>query len=388
MLLAFTVLLIQILIGAILIRNRIQFRGIITIDSHLDDTKRPLVSILIPARNEEKVISTVVTSALKQTYENIEVIVLNDRSEDGTRDILEALQANYPDRLKVFDGTERPGDWLGKPWACKQLAEHAKGDIFLFVDADTRLDSALVMALVADFKHKGAGLTTVWPQQVLGSLAEKVIIPLVYYTLLGFLVTEYTRRDPKWMPPVFALKFRNLFAAACGQCISMPKATYESVGGHYLVKTDVVEDVAFARAVRTLGLPVRMYHGLESIQCRMYTNHNEIFMGFRKNFLAGFGGNVFLFMGSALLHVVVFLLPIILFVISFIHQDWLLTGMWFLAILIPTIQRLLLNHWFKWPLWTAFTHLFGVLWFQMLGIVVIYDRIFKRKVLWKGRPLP
>lgn len=387
MILAIAVLLVHGLVSAVLLRNRRDFKSIHCLNGEYDFKYKPKVSILIPARNEEKVIRKVVTSALNQSYFPFEVIVLNDKSEDKTGEILADLVSEYGEQLRVYQGTERPEGWLGKPWACYQLASFANGEIFLFVDADTHLDQTHVEHIVADFGKNGEGLTTVWPQQILGSTAEKLIIPLVYYTLLGFLVTEYTRRDPRWMPTSLARMFRSMFAAACGQCIAMTRSTYEHIGGHKLVKSDVVEDVAFARAVRGMGLPVRMYHGNDSIQCRMYSNHHEIYMGFRKNFLAGFGDHLPLFIGSALLHITVFVLPIGFFITSLKCQDIYLTGLWFTAIIIPIAQRLLLNNWFKWPIWTAFTHVFGVLWFQFLGLIVVFDRLFKRKVLWKGRPL-
>ncbi len=387
MILAISVLLVQGMISAVLLRNRLQFKSIHSQIRSIDPPNNPLVSILIPARNEEDVIKNVVISALKQSYQAIEVIVLDDNSNDNTSSILAQLALNYGLKLRVYQGSDRPDGWLGKPWACFQLSTYASGDIFLFVDADTQLEETLVDSIIGDFENNGDGLVTVWPQQILGSFSEKVIIPLVYYTLVSFLFTDYTRRDPKWMPSHLALMFRNLFAAACGQCIAIPKTIYEHIGGHHLVKSDVVEDVAFARSVRNMGLPVRMYHGLDSIQCRMYTNHNQIFMGFRKNFLAGFGNNLALFIASALLHIMVFILPLILFPVSVLNNDWMGSILWMIAIVIPIGHRLLLNKWFKWPAWTAFTHVFGVLWFQYLGLVVLFDRLFNRKVLWKGRPL-
>jgi chlorobactene glucosyltransferase len=343
------------------------------------------VSILIPARNEESHIEQVVVASVSQEWDNIEVVVLNDNSDDMTGLILERLQLQYPDLLKIVLGRERPDGWLGKPWACQQLGEIATGDILLFIDADTLPSSTLASSVVSDFHVNGGGLLTVWPQQVLHSIWEKILVPLVYYTLLGFLVTDYTRRDPTWMPKPLRSVFRPLFAAACGQCLAMPARLYRDIGGHELVRSDVVEDVGIARKVRSLSLPVRMYHGIETIRCRMYSNHSEIYSGFRKNFLAGFGGNVNLFLMSAVLHVVVFLVPPVALIWSIAASSYNVALLWLVAVLIPILQRIMLNRWMRWDNWTAITHVVGVVWFQYLGLVVLIDRLLGRTVTWKGR---
>jgi chlorobactene glucosyltransferase len=346
---------------------------------------RTKVSILIPARNEEKVIERVVTAALEQDWPHTEVIVLNDNSDDATGSILQGLSEASGGRLTVIDGKQRPQGWLGKPWACQQLGEAASGNILAFIDADTTPNKNLASSLVTDFATKGGALTTVWPRQQLVTTSEKIVVPLVYFTLLSFLVTDYTQRDPRWMPSFLRKRLRPLFAAACGQCIAMPAHLYRDIGGHSIVKSDVVEDVGIARAVRSLGVPVRMYHGIDSISCRMYTGHEEIFQGFRKNFLAGFGGNVTVFLMSAVFHLVIFVLPPVALVASLINEQYDLSLLRFAATLIPITQRMMLNRWMQWDLWTAVTHVVGVLWFQYLGLVVVADRLLGRKAIWKGR---
>jgi chlorobactene glucosyltransferase len=379
------VISVQLAIFVLLIRNRMTFRPLAELQSPTPDTKPLKVSLLIPARNEERIIEQVVMASLNQDFRNVEVIVLNDHSDDDTGTILDRLSSMHGPRLRVIHGKERPIGWLGKPWACQQLGEAAAGDLFIFIDADTIPSPSLASSAASDFSTNGAGLTTVWPEQILVGTWEKIIVPLVYYTLLGFLVTDYTRRDPRWMPKPLRSLFRPLFAAACGQCLAMPASLYRDIGGHSLVKADVVEDVGIARKVRSLGLPVRMYHGIETIRCRMYTSHSEIFNGFRKNFLAGFGGNTALFVLSAVLHLVLFVLPPIALVINLAASNYNASILWLVAVLIPILQRLVLNHWMRWEMWTSITHLVGVLWFQYLGLVVLADKLFGRKVTWKGR---
>ncbi len=379
------VICVQVAIFFVLLRNRLTFRPLAALGIPSDDVKSMKVSILIPARNEERVIEQVVTASMMQDWDNLEVIVLNDRSDDATGVLLEGLMTVHGDKLKVISGRDRPEGWLGKPWACQQLGEASTGDILVFIDADTIPSDNLARSVVSDYQSNGAGLITVWPHQLLLSTWEKVIVPLVYYTLLGFLVTDYTRRDPKWMPPPLRNIFRPLFAAACGQCLAMPAGLYRDIGGHSLVKSEVVEDVGIARKVRSLGLPVRMYHGIKVIRCRMYTSQSEIFNGFRKNFLAGFGGNIVVFGISAVLHLVLFILPPLALVVALIYSMYGQALLWFIALLIPILQRLMLNRWMGWDAWTSVTHVVGVLWFQYLGLVVLVDKALDRKVTWKGR---
>lgn len=382
--LALGVICIQLVVFAILLRNRITFRGLSDVNGGHVDKGMYKISILIPARNEERVIADVVSASLSQDWDHVEVIVLDDRSTDRTSEILSQLTLSNPE-LRVIKGLERPDGWMGKPWACQQLGEAATGDILLFIDADTVPEANLARAAALEFAERGYGLLTVWPQQTLVTFWEKVLVPMVYFTLLGFLVTDYTRRDPRWLPSPLRRTFRPLFAAACGQCLAMPAKIYRDIGGHSLVKADVVEDVGIARKIRSLGLPVRMYHGVGSIRCRMYTSHDEIFAGFRKNFLAGFGGNMLIFVLSAILHLIVFLLPPVKMAISLIYGDFLMASVWLIAVLIPIMLRMILNSWMRWELWTSVTHVLGVAWFQVLGLVVLADRVLKRKVTWKGR---
>lgn len=382
--LALGVICIQLVVFAILLRNRITFRRLSDVNGGHVDKGMYKISILIPARNEERVIADVVSASLSQDWDHVEVIVLDDHSTDRTSEILSQLTLSNPE-LRVIKGLERPDGWMGKPWACQQLGEAATGDILLFIDADTVPEANLARAAALEFAERGYGLLTVWPQQTLVTFWEKVLVPMVYFTLLGFLVTDYTRRDPRWLPSPLRRTFRPLFAAACGQCLAMPAKVYRDIGGHSLVKADVVEDVGIARKIRSLGLPVRMYHGVGSIRCRMYTSHDEIFAGFRKNFLAGFGGNVLIFVLSAILHLVVFLAPPVALAVNLLLGDLLMASVWLIAVLIPIMMRMVLNAWMHWDLWTSITHLLGVGWFQALGIVVLADRASGRKVTWKDR---
>jgi len=383
--LAIVILALHSLFLLILLRNRFSFVGISRFKQHATTNKK--ISVLIPCRNEAGVVSQVLESVLRQEYPSFEIIVLDDHSEDTTFSQVERYTTLFPEKVFLYSGKDRPEGWLGKTWACQQLGELATGDLLLFIDADTRLLPDMLHCVAAEFDAHGAGMLTVWPDQVVKSWSEKMILPLVYHALLAYLPHMYTKRDPYWMPKPLAALFRPLFAAACGQCIAFEATLYRQLGGHSIAKKDIVEDVVLARKVRQLNYPVRMYHGLQAIQCRMYTRHEELFQGFRKNFFAGFGYHYPLFLSAAALHVLLYLLPYPMLAWSWVHQEVILSVVWGAAVLMPIIQRVILQQWMRWsPIW-ALTHALGVVWFQVLGLRVMYDRMFSKGVYWKGRNL-
>ncbi|MCC5925219.1 MAG: glycosyltransferase [Bacteroidetes bacterium] len=344
------------------------------------------VSLLIPARNEESVIERCVKSCINQDYDNLEIIILNDQSEDRTGDLLYELQATTK-KLHVLEGAGPREGWLGKPWACQRLADKATGEILMFIDADVWLEPDAVRSVVHSFKETQSDAITVWPQQHLGSQKERIVLPLVYFTLMTMLPAIYVRRDPKWMPSFIRPYFRTAFAAACGQCLAFTRSAYNSIGGHACVREEIVEDVELAKALKRNGRTISMHLGIHKIHCRMYTRDEDILEGFRKNFFAGFGRNVLFFLAAALLHMIVFILPYLLVIIGLIIGELFVVLLSFFAIVLIHLQRVLVDKRNKWNPWYGLLHIRGVLWFQRLGLTVLADHFTRRTVLWKGRPI-
>lgn len=367
----------------ILIRNRFELTALPA------TVKKPKlkISVCIPARNEEKNLPVLLPTLLSQTDADFDVWVLNDGSTDGTKAVLNSFLDRYPEKLRVINGTDKPDDWLGKPWACMQLAQNVSGnsDVLLFLDADTRLHPGAVGAMSDSFQLYKADMITVWPHQILGTFWEGTIIPLIYYGLITTLPAIYVYRKPRWMPAALYNRFSSLFAAANGQCIAFKTEAYHSIGGHESVKQAIVEDVELARAIKRGGLTVRMFHGVGTVSCRMYNGLPDIFSGLRKNFLAGFGNSVPLFLIAAILHLAVFVLPFFTLVWALLQPSAIGFFLSVGCITLILLHRLILANWFRWNPVYAFTHPIGVLWFQWLGLVKIYDYITKRKVQWKGR---
>jgi chlorobactene glucosyltransferase len=255
----------------------------------------PLVSVLVPARNEAANIEACVRSLLAQDYPRWELLVLDDQSEDATGAILARLAA-ADGRLRVLAGGPLLPGWLGKANACRQLAAAARGDWLLFTDADTvhqapALGRALTLALASD-----VGLLSLFPRQITGTLAERLVVPLMHLAVYGLLPLPAMRR------------LRSpAFAAANGQYLLFRRAAYDAAGGHAAVRALVLEDVALARAVKQAGHRIELADGGDLVRTRMYRGAADLWAGFSKNFFAFFNDSLpFLgvtLLGLALLYV-------------------------------------------------------------------------------------
>lgn len=384
------ILFILMVISGILIRNRFTFEALIDLnlpEKGQKEKQLPLVSLCIPARNEEKNIERCLLSLLAQNYPNYEILVLDDCSEDKTGEIIQGFEKKYPDLIKSITGLPKPDDWLGKPWACHQLSQHSSGDYIIFADSDTWFEPETIKSAISRFEQNNLDFITVWPHQVLQTFWERTIIPMLYYVLLGFLITDYATDLPRCIPRSLHPLIAPLFAAANGQFIGFKRDTYFSINGHTCVKDNIVEDVELARCIRKLGFRMKMFHGMRTVHCRMYETHRKIKMGFQKNFLAGFNFNIPLFLLAAIFHFIIYILPFFTLIYGFYSGSVVIIILSLLTAFIPIAQRLLLARWFSLDYSYAFLHVLGVLWFEWLGIISIYQYVFKRPVFWKNRKL-
>ncbi|MDX2136837.1 MAG: glycosyltransferase [Chloroflexota bacterium] len=254
------------------------------------------VSICIPARNEARVIRDTAQALLAQSYPHLEILILDDHSTDGTGDLARAA-ANGDARLRVIGGAELPDGWHGKNWACQQLGEAATGDWLVFTDADVRWRTDAVSALIAQAERTQADLLTVWPTQTTVTWSERLVVPLMALVVLGYLPALAVHHAP----------FASL-AAANGQCLCFRASAYRTLGGHRIVRNRIIEDIAFARAIKRARLRLRTADGCGLIDCRMYTNWQEVRDGYAKNIIAGYGSVIGLLLGTVF-HWAVFLLP-------------------------------------------------------------------------------
>jgi chlorobactene glucosyltransferase len=259
--------------------------------------RTPFVSLLIPARDEADVIGGSVSRLLNQDYPRFEAIVLDDGSTDGTRE--QACQAAASDsRFRVIRGEPLPDGWLGKNWACHQLAGQAKGEILIFTDADVRWDPEVLSAAIHLMDKTRADTFTVLPTQETRTWGERLVVPMMMFVIMGYLPELCVRYIP-W--PVFA--------AANGQCLAFRRDAYQHIGGHAAVRANVVEDVGLAWETKRKGLRLVMSLGNRLISTRMYHSWLEVRDGFAKNILAGHGGRPGFLLLSAFFHWLLFLLP-------------------------------------------------------------------------------
>lgn len=268
------------------------------------------VSVLIPARNEEKRIRDCLSSLVAQDPPVREIILLDDRSTDGTAEIARELGfLEEPGvRLRLLRGQELPGGWVGKNWACHQLSRAAdpRSGHLLFTDADTIHGPASVRTALVHARSERADLLSLWPDQITGTWSEKLVIPLGYLLFMAFHPFPLLRwlqaapgRVKRWG---FTGERLAGMGAANGQFLLFRRDSYAALGGHDFLRDHLVEDIAFGRrvAART-GEGMRLVNadGMELLRCRMYTGFAGLWEGFSKNLRPAFekSQSAFVFFG-------------------------------------------------------------------------------------------
>lgn len=325
------------------------------------------VSILIPTRNEEKSLPNLLKSILDQEYQNFEIIVLDDDSTDGTPTIIENFK-NIDSRIKSLKGKTLPSDWLGKNWACHQLAQEAKGEYFMFLDADVTIDVGFINACLVTSSKDNCTLFSVFPHQFMKTEGEKIVVPIMHYLLLTLL------------PLKLILKGKQpSLAAANGQCMLFEAKKYREFNFHEKVKNVVTEDIRIMQLVKTFGLKGNTESTTGLIHCRMYNNYFEGIQGFSKNILAGFAGSI----------------PFLLFYLFFTFFIYFLPSYWLINEII-TIGTLVLVVSMKVMLSlmsgqkiapNLIYHPFQMATIVIAGFLSIYKKYTKTNS-WKGRIIP
>lgn len=324
-----------------------------------------LVSILIPVRNEEDNILTLLRSIQKQDHQNYEVIILDDSSEDNTYKTCLDFAAKHP-RFRVIKGEPLPYDWLGKNFACHQLAQHAKGDYFLFLDADEQVYDGLIGSALHRMHLFRLGLLSLFAEQQMDTWGEKSVVPLMHYILLNLLPLRL----------VYLVK-NSAVAAASGQFMLFDAEVYRQNQWHEKVKDRVVEDVEIMRAVKSAGCNGEALLANGMISCRMYKNYSEAVNGFSKNFLAAFNYSIItlliylvIIISGPMIVITTLNLQLILFMASLI----ILTRV---MISLPARQNAVLN---------ILLHPLQMINLTLIAFLAIQKYLTKTNV-WKGRQI-
>jgi len=323
----------------------------------------PFVSILIPARNEEENIGTLLDQLSALDYSKLEIIVYNDHSTDQTESIVKKKVSESP-VIRIINGLNPPTGWLGKNYACHQLAKAAAGDILLFLDADVGVKKDLIKRSVSHFQKYELDLLSIFPKQIVKSFGEKISVPLLNWILLSLL-------------PLFLIRKWNsgVFSAANGQFMMFNAVTYKSLWPHEKYRSNGVEDIAIMRLFQREKLANDICLGDDDISCRMYADLDAAIDGFTKS--------IFQFFGNSKLVTIIFglLTTVAPFLLYFKLGVWWLVayflGMVSIRILVSLAsqQSVVQNLLFAFPQHIVFL------------IIIIRGLINnkQKKIVWKGR---
>jgi len=332
----------------------------------------PLVSVLIPMRNEEKNAQKCLTSLRNQLYKNYEILVLNDNSTDNTAIILEQI-AIEDSRIKVFNGKPLPEDWYGKPFALHQLSSHAKGDILLLTDADTEHNPASISWAVTNMQKLKADMISGYIGQKFLTFGEIIAVPLMFL-LTGFILPLFLNRITKL----------SWFSAAIGQFIAIRHDVFKAIGGCESFKKRTSEDIYMSRFVKKKGYSTRFLYICEFVYCRMYEGYRPAIEGIGKNILDFLGKNTLLLFFIIIAILLFLFLPFPLLIYNLITG-----GSWLLHIVIINIvytliwffiffgQRLSLWYCLLWPLM--------IINFLYMGVWSLFRSISGKGFIWKDR---
>jgi chlorobactene glucosyltransferase len=330
----------------------------------------PLVSVIIPARNEARNIERCVRSVLATHYSPIEVIVVDDRSTDGTAEIVEPAAGK---RLRLVRGVEPPEGWFGKQWAIVQGYKVARGELLLFADADTRHEPELLARAVRGLQAERVDLFTVLPRQEMRTFWERLIQPHVFVALesrFAFLASV-NRTRTYWN------------AIANGQFILTTRAAYEAVGTHEAVKHSVADDVMLAQSYVRAGKDIFIAQARAFMATRMYGSLREILAGWTKNLASGAP------LMAPPIGIVRALLPYVMWLPALFWMAppilWLTTG-WHWAAIATVIS---LGTWIavyvkeRAPVWYALLYPLGA---AVVGFIMLRSAWRGRRLIeWRGR---
>ncbi|WP_158043415.1 glycosyltransferase [Skermanella pratensis] len=333
------------------------------------------VSVLIPARNEADKIEASVRAALANTGADLEVVVLDDHSTDGTADVVRAIG---DPRVRVEQAPALPPGWSGKQHACWHLAKLARHPLLVFVDADVRLAPdglARMAAFMA--KHPGAGLASGFPRQETGTWPERLVIPMIHFLLLGYLPFVGMR-----------LSAAPGLGAGCGQLFIARTDAYVRAGGHAEIKQSLHDGIKLPRAFRRAGIHTELFDADDVATCRMYRSGTEVWQGFTKNATEGMATPMGLPVWTALLaggHILPFLLLLGLFLFGG-PPEALFPACVGIAVALGT--RLALAFRFDQSIASALLHPVGVAIMLAIQWSALWTALRGRPSTWRGRAYP
>jgi hypothetical protein len=338
----------------------------------------PPVSVLVPARNEERAIGRLMGDVLASEGVDLELVVLDDSSDDRTAEIVAAVADRDP-RVRLVRGGPLPAGWCGKQHACWQLARAARHDTWVFLDVDVVPARDAVARSVAFLEASGAGLASGFPRQETGSFLEWLLLPLIHFVLLGYLPLARARQDNT-----------PSLAAGCGQLFVTRRADYERAGGHAAIRASLHDGVKLPRAYRRAERVTDIFDATEIASCRMYSRSLDVWRGLSKNATEGVGSAATIVPFTILLGGGAVLPPL--------FAGWgLATGFagWptgaaavtLAAAALAYVPRILDAVRFRQSITSALVHPLGVAVFLAIQWVALVRKTLGLKTAWRGRSL-
>ena len=331
------------------------------------------VSVLIPARNEERNVGRLIESVLANRGVKMEVLVLDDASEDRTAEIV-GEWARKDSRVRLIHGKGPPSGWAGKPYACHLLGQASAYPLLVFLDADVRLSSDALNRLAAFMECSGADLASGIPRQITGTLMDKLLIPLIHFILLCYLPLWGMRRSRS-----------AAFGAGCGQLFVARRDSYLAMGGHQAVAGHFHDGLHLPRAFRRAGLRTDLVDVTDLATCRMYQTNGEVWPGLAKTAVEGMAAPRVIGPFSGLL----LLGQIAPFIVLAVHLVWSVPLMLWLSGGVGMVCGLGARMWaavrFKQSWVSALMHPAGVLVFLGINWWALLCHWLGKPIHWKGR---
>jgi glycosyltransferase involved in cell wall biosynthesis len=338
------------------------------------ERRRSPMSVIIPARNESGNIRDAIDAVLQSEGVEVEVVVVDDRSEDDTAAIVAGIAATHP-RVRLVTAPPLSPGWCGKQHACQVGAENARHELLVFIDADLRL-SRLGLAAMADaLQDSGADLLSGFPRQITGTILEHLLIPLIHFVLLGFLPIGRMRQSR-----------HPAYAAGCGQLFLARRRAYQASGGHGSIRASLMDGITLPRSFRRAGFRADLMDATDVATSRMYHRAADVWAGLSKNAIEGLAApariipmTIILFGGQVM--------PAFLLAFAGRLSPWALASV-ILALALSYLPRLIAVVRFRQSLIGALLHPFGDLLLLSIQWSALIRHLLGRPAHWRGRAYP
>jgi chlorobactene glucosyltransferase len=336
----------------------------------------PMISVLIPARNEEANIGTCLESLRDQDYPNYEILVLDDSSTDQTAQIVARFEAE-DHRIRLIHGGPLPEGWAGKPYACHSLSQEARGSWLLFADADTVHARAILRHVLNTALGTGAGLISGFPHQRTTSIWQNMALTvMLYYMILCWMPLWWLQRSERALPSL-----------TIGQFLFFSTDAYRTIGGHESVKSQVLEDVCLGKEISRHGLKQVTLDLSQLVSCQMYREFRPMWDGIIRWLYSVASLSTVMMLVIVIVVTMLFLAPFLWLVHGLLLSEtpfsWkMVVGM---QVGILLLGRYLVGRRFSQPKSSILLHPFGIGFLVIVSFYASCRSINRAGITWKGR---